>query len=119
MVSLMPPETFVWPLPLQVDLVRPAGFFFNDTASTEIYTLSLHDALPILKLVPGTTLPVLGVIEEPPLSSVLVTLTSFCGERMSQPLALLLVVSVSLAAVTVTVLTSWAVAFGSTVAVTV
>src|SRR5205807_4145319 len=22
-------------------------FFFNDTASTEIYTLSLHDALPI------------------------------------------------------------------------
>src|SRR5438105_9984633 len=25
-------------------------FFFNDTATTEIYTLSLHDALPILKL---------------------------------------------------------------------
>src|SRR3712207_8372348 len=24
------------------------GFFFNDTATTEIYTLSLHDALPIL-----------------------------------------------------------------------
>src|ERR1039457_7697003 len=24
-----------------------AGFFFNDTATTEIYTLSLHDALPI------------------------------------------------------------------------
>ena len=23
-------------------------FFFNDTAPTEIYTLSLHDALPIL-----------------------------------------------------------------------
>src|SRR3712207_8000452 len=23
-------------------------FFFNDTATTEIYTLSLHDALPIL-----------------------------------------------------------------------
>src|SRR3712207_8060002 len=23
--------------------------FFNDTATTEIYTLSLHDALPILK----------------------------------------------------------------------
>jgi len=22
-------------------------FFFNDTATTEIYTLSLHDALPI------------------------------------------------------------------------
>src|SRR5216684_8741273 len=25
-------------------------FFFNDTATTEIYTLSLHDALPILSL---------------------------------------------------------------------
>src|SRR2546429_2571751 len=27
-----------------------AFFFFNDTATTEIYTLSLHDALPILRL---------------------------------------------------------------------
>src|SRR3712207_8256939 len=26
-------------------------FFFNDTATTEIYTLSLHDALPIFLLV--------------------------------------------------------------------
>ena len=25
-------------------------FFFNDTATTEIYTLSLHDALPIFKM---------------------------------------------------------------------
>src|SRR2546427_2637903 len=25
-------------------------FFFNDTATTEIYTLSLHDALPILNV---------------------------------------------------------------------
>src|SRR2546422_2348224 len=30
-------------------------FFFNDTATTEIYTLSLHDALPI-----STTLPVVS-----------------------------------------------------------
>src|SRR5258706_2047470 len=29
-------------------------FFFNDTATTEIYTLSLHDALPIS---PGTLTP--------------------------------------------------------------
>src|SRR2546422_10373677 len=28
-------------------------FFFNDTATTEIYTLSLHDALPILPLACG------------------------------------------------------------------
>src|SRR5687768_18617196 len=26
-------------------------FFFNDTATTEIYTLSLHDALPICRFV--------------------------------------------------------------------
>ena len=25
-------------------------FFFNDTATTEIYTLSLHDALPIYSI---------------------------------------------------------------------
>src|SRR3712207_9306087 len=29
------------------DLVIGKIFFFNDTATTEIYTLSLHDALPI------------------------------------------------------------------------
>src|SRR5690242_21059430 len=33
-------------------------FFFNDTATTEIYTLSLHDALPIYRVgrrvLPGT-----------------------------------------------------------------
>src|SRR5256885_3846076 len=28
-------------------------FFFNDTATTEIYTLSLHDALPIYHAQPG------------------------------------------------------------------
>src|SRR5882757_11166763 len=47
-------------------------FFFNDTATTEIYTLSLHDALPIS---PGatsndtsqaaTTAPVVGLIAVP------------------------------------------------------
>ena len=29
------------------------GFFFNDTATTEIYTRSLHDALPIYTLLVG------------------------------------------------------------------
>src|SRR3990170_4738602 len=29
-------------------------FFFNDTATTEIYTLSLHDALPICLPMPGS-----------------------------------------------------------------
>src|ERR1051326_5067320 len=31
-----------------------AVFFFNDTATTEIYTLSLHDALPISSRPPRT-----------------------------------------------------------------
>src|ERR1051326_8254259 len=30
-----------------------AAFFFNDTATTEIYTLSLHDALPIYRSWPA------------------------------------------------------------------
>src|SRR5256885_13910641 len=30
-------------------------FFFNDTATTEIYTLSLHDALPISSMVISTS----------------------------------------------------------------
>src|SRR5438034_47492 len=29
-------------------LFRSLSFFFNDTAPTEIYTLSLHDALPVV-----------------------------------------------------------------------
>src|SRR6516162_3100728 len=32
---------------LLAELVLSLFFFFNDTATTEIYTLSLHDALPI------------------------------------------------------------------------
>src|SRR3712207_5892988 len=36
------------------------SFFFNDTATTEIYTLSLHDALPISK----TGVPLLDLIQE-------------------------------------------------------
>src|SRR2546426_1819398 len=34
-------------LKLQADRLSLLLFFFNDTATTEIYTLSLHDALPI------------------------------------------------------------------------
>src|SRR5260363_321768 len=35
------------PAGLQLRLKLFVFFFFNDTATTEIYTLSLHDALPI------------------------------------------------------------------------
>src|SRR2546425_3265512 len=34
-------------------------FFFNDTATTEIYTLSLHDALPICEKATSSTMPFL------------------------------------------------------------
>src|SRR2546421_5922391 len=45
-----------------IDCIRPFLniFFFNDTATTEIYTLSLHDALPIsvlLSVKPGGVPP--------------------------------------------------------------
>ena len=36
-------------------------FFFNDTATTEIYTLSLHDALPIFEGA-GITLIITGMM---------------------------------------------------------
>ena len=43
-------------------------FFFNDTATTEIYTLSLHDALPICRLVgelePREIMEEMGRVEE-------------------------------------------------------
>src|SRR5690349_25084971 len=42
-------------------------FFFNDTATTEIYTLSLHDALPILLAgVAVFTVPVIFELNERP-----------------------------------------------------
>src|SRR5688572_31481023 len=40
-------------------------FFFNDTATTEIYTLSLHDALPISVITSSPEPPVL--VPPPPL----------------------------------------------------
>src|SRR5256885_6545597 len=37
-------------------------FFFNDTATTEIYTLSLHDALPISAIASSTSWPIVGCL---------------------------------------------------------
>src|SRR5438876_7569499 len=37
------------------DVLLISNFFFNDTATTEIYTLSLHDALPICALCTRST----------------------------------------------------------------
>src|SRR5258708_13550643 len=38
-------------------------FFFNDTATTEIYTLSLHDALPIYDAAPAVAV-VVKILED-------------------------------------------------------
>src|SRR5581483_7921433 len=47
-------------------------FFFNDTATTEIYTLSLHDALPILACLGDQRTRIPGTAPE-------------CGSRMYRP----------------------------------
>src|SRR5436305_14887794 len=51
-------------------------FFFNDTAATEIYTLSLHDALPIW-----------GVASSPQSGPVRRAQWYSAGERQPAPLA--------------------------------
>src|SRR5256885_12199358 len=44
-------------------LPNSSFFFFNDTATTEIYTLSLHDALPISQMQsPAPCLPSLDLV---------------------------------------------------------
>src|SRR3712207_9119745 len=49
---------------LYVDFVKLCDyvffFFFNDTATTEIYTLSLHDALPICSAASRAAMPSSG-----------------------------------------------------------
>src|SRR5438874_13375831 len=45
-------------------------FFFTDTATTEIYTLSLHDALPISGFPPSTRVRPFSSV--PPASTVVV-----------------------------------------------
>src|SRR2546425_12404919 len=51
---------------LSVLVIRLIFFFFNDTATTEIYPLSLHDALPISADVFGEH-EVEGLLQRPPL----------------------------------------------------
>src|SRR5436190_23117353 len=46
--------TFLWSFVMDVICCTFIFFFFNDTATTEIYTLSLHDALPIFTRWPPT-----------------------------------------------------------------
>src|SRR5256885_5210391 len=54
-------------------------FFFNDTATTEIYTLSLHDALPIwLAWANNSTLPGWFLFNKN-----LASITSYVADRKS------------------------------------
>src|SRR2546429_6982246 len=46
-----------WSKPCLSSMRAFCFFFFNDTATTEIYTLSLHDALPIFLVDHGNALP--------------------------------------------------------------
>src|SRR5260370_27744102 len=48
--------------------IRGRVFFFNDTATTEIYTLSLHDALPISPSGRTTSRPSTWLVVTPYLS---------------------------------------------------
>src|SRR5256884_8679601 len=48
MLTLHEVITFLVSMQISISSLQ-TFFFFNDTATTEIYTLSLHDALPISK----------------------------------------------------------------------
>src|SRR3989442_3919804 len=55
---------------LSIVLLSPS-FFFNDTATTEIYTLSLHDALPILQVrEPAQHSAHVALVQRHPLTSI-------------------------------------------------
>src|SRR3989442_6414773 len=53
-------------------------FFFNDTATTEIYTLSLHDALPI-SLILSITSTMTPFVGDSTASTLVVTLSLTSG----------------------------------------
>src|SRR5690606_41943066 len=95
---------------LQTDSCR---FFFYSTAPTEIYTLSLHDALPILILVVWFLLPRVArlMIHTPTAISIFVCLSmvqlmavfismrcTLCGHFLQVALTLILVVGYAIAA---------------------
>src|SRR6266699_7116742 len=61
-------------------------FFFNDTATTEIYTLSLHDALPISAgTSPATSIPSRRAIEDRTCSGLRIRSEEHTSELQSRP----------------------------------
>src|SRR5258708_20604023 len=72
-----------------VPCLCPSVFFFNDTATTEIYTLSLHDALPIftfvkVSVVPPAIVPLVVIVAMLPSLLVTVTFTGPGGVAPSE-----------------------------------
>src|SRR3712207_9471527 len=69
------------------------SIFFNDTATTEIYTLSLHDALPIYGRLPkqhvpdAVARPLLGIADFAPLGRPEQRLLRLPSSRLLFPLA--------------------------------
>ncbi len=118
-VSLIGPEPLLPSLPLHVSLVIPDGSVSLTNTLVAVLGPLLLTTTVYVKLVPGTTVPVLGVIDEPPLLSTFVTPTSTCGVRLSLSVAVLFDEFVSFGVDTVTVFTNCAVADGLTAAITV
>src|SRR3712207_8195061 len=60
-------------------------FFFNDTATTEIYTLSLHDALPISRFRRTTASPFCRFVTSAPACSPASTSTCSLARSSASP----------------------------------
>src|SRR6266853_2574105 len=63
-------------------------FFFNDTATTEIYTLSLHDALPICLAATTRIATPDGAIPVSDLRAGMLVWTVDAGKRVAAPIAI-------------------------------
>src|SRR5437899_12534337 len=79
-------------------------FFLNDTATTEIYTLSLHDALPIsrvarLMIHTPTAISIFVCLSMVQLMAVFISMRcTLCGHFLQVALTLILVVGYAIAA---------------------
>src|SRR3989441_806489 len=63
--------------------VTVAVFFFNDPATTEIYTLSLHDALPILSAVTTVVPELIACVVSPLYEAVIVWMATAFGVKLT------------------------------------
>src|SRR6266542_6983682 len=64
-------------------------FFFNDPATTELYTLSLHDALPISSIVSGSSATDVAIVSSPtgPPRNLTIMVSRILRSRGSRPSA--------------------------------